>query len=359
MSLHFFLESAHRIPADDSRTRIYVDGTSRTMREGRDIELSHWNPNTTGDHLAADSSTEIALNFLLLEELPAEGLIINNHLDIDGILAAWCLTQPALAQANREVLIEVAEIGDFWSWGSTRALSIYQRLHDICSNYEHEGDSAAEAYEACFAALPALLSGEDDTRALESLMKADTMVEAGSIPRRLYHSRFVAYQIPQSVHGGDLEKALTIDPFNSSLDRNTLLPAHVRNHRDACRVQLVSVEGEKGWYHDLHYPGYMWAETVDRWRAPGFWEGDNSNTWYFRFAPLEEALDKLRDLEKNPGVWQSAEELPPFKSVLGRAFPVVASFLSEDDEAAESSLKPDVVAEILLRAFTYDHTSAH
>lgn len=357
MPLTFFLESDSTAPGDDSQVRIYVDGTSLTLREGRDIELSHWNPNTTDECFAADSSTEIALNFVRFRELPANGLVINNHLDVDGVLAAWVLLNPELALQHRERLVEVAEIGDFWNWGSEEALRIYQALVLLIEKDEAAGLPEAQSYRHCFDALQGLLETPPPRELIRELLAADELVRQGHIQRVLLHGRFVSYRIPAAVTQGNLKGALRIDGFNASLNDGVLLPATVRNRKDSERVQLVSVEGKEGWYHDLHYPGYMWAVTVNRWRAPGFWDGENSNTWYFRFAPLEVALDKLRKAERNKGTWQCADELTPFDSVLGRAFPVVASFLDDEDQPTASSQDPDEVAEILLRAFTYDNTN--
>lgn len=356
MPLIFHLESEGAPAPSSPGVRLYVDGTRHGLREDRDIELSHWNPSTTPELFQADSSTEIALNFLSFGKLPADGLVINNHLDVDGILSAFVLLQPELALRHRERLVAAAETGDFWSWTDEASLGLFQSLVELLEAGQAAGRDETQLHHDCFQALPGLLAQDLSKRVPVSLRDAVALVECGRIERRLHHRRFVSYQIPRGVHGGDLAGALKVNDFNASLDDGSLLHGVVRNRLDAERVQLVSVQGESGWYHDLCYPGHMWALTVDRWRAPGFWEGETSNTWYFRYAPLEEALRRLSAREGGAGRWQSAEELTPFRSVLGRAFPVVAACLGEDDLPAESGLAPGEVARELRAAFTFDLT---
>lgn len=356
MALSFFLESETAAPPQQSGTRIYVDGTSHSIRDGLDIELSHWNPNTTLERYQADSSTEISLNFLAFGELPASGLVVNNHLDVDGVLAAWVLLNPQLAPAHREILVAAAETGDFWAWGSDHALAFYQALTEIIKAGEAAKRPAELIHQDCFQAIPGLLEKGARAARLDALHVAVKLAEQGPVRRVLHHHRFVAWQIPRTAHRGELDRALLVNDFNASLDDGSLLHSVARNRLDGERVQLVSIEGEGGWYHDLYYPGYMWALTVNRWRAPGFWEGETSNTWYFRYAPVEAALARLNAREQGPGRWQSAEELAPFASVLGRAFPIVASCVGEDDLPALSSLDPEQVARELRVAFTYDLT---
>jgi hypothetical protein len=356
MPLNFHLESEGAPAPSHPGVRIYVDGTQHGIREDRDIELSHWNPSTTPEVYQADSSTEIALNFLALGTLPGDGLVINNHLDVDGILSAFVLLRPELALRHRERLVAVAETGDFWAWADAGSLGLYQALVEILEDGQAAGRDETAIHHDCFEALPDLLARDLSSHVPASLQATVQALDEGRLRRRVLHRRFAAFEIPRAHHQDDLAAALKVNDFNASLDDGSLLHFTARNRQDGCRVQLVSVEAARGWHHDLCYPGHMWALTVDRWRAPGFWEGETSNTWYYRYAPLEEALARLQAQEGGGGRWQSADELTPFASVLGRAFPVVASFLGDDDLPAASTLAPDTVARELLRAFTYDLT---
>jgi hypothetical protein len=357
MGYSFHLEQPGQRLPEGPGPRIFVDGNSPSYREGLDIELSHWNPNNTPDRYYADTSTEIALNFLRFGEPPREALVVNNHLDVDGVLSTFVLLEPELALEQRERLVAIAETGDFWAWAPDEELAIYQGLVHRIRAGEAAGMPEPVLYADCLKALPELLDLGIQAADLRAVHECRRRVEQGLVRRRLVHHRFVQFIIRREAHGGDLDRALRIAEFNASLDDSCLLRGIERNRLDAERVQLVSVETEGGWYHDLYYPGYMWALTINRWRAPGFWEGESSNTWYFRYAPLEKALDRLRQRERGEGSWQSAEELTAFGSVLGRAFPVVASFLGEDDQPAISSLPPETVAHLLCLAYTWDQTA--
>jgi len=356
MAYSFHLEQAgQRIP-DAPGPRIYVDGNSPSYRDGVDIELSHWNPNNTPELFYADTSTEIALNFLTLGEPPREGLVINNHLDVDGVLSSFVLLEPELALKHRDRLVAIAETGDFWAAADDESLAVYQGLVTVIRAGEAAGTPEPVLYADCLKALPELLAKGLKAADLRAVHESRRLLESGKIRRRVWHHRFTSFVVGREAHGGDLDRALRIAEFNASLDDSCLLRSVERNRHDAERVQLVSVETDGGWYHDLYYPGYMWALTVNRWRAPGFWEGESSNTWYFRYAPLEEALERLQRRERGDGAWTSADELAAFHSVLGRAFPVVASFTGDDDQPAVSTLSPETVARVLCLAYTWDQT---
>ncbi len=357
MGLSFFLETPNCRFPDSRERRFFVDGTSPAFRADLDIELSHWNPNNTDDRYRADSSTEIALNYLMLEGAPESGLVVNNHLDVDGVLAAFSLLRPEPALRHREILIGAAEIGDFWAWANRPAMQLYQGLIELIEQGRREGNTESEIHRRCCEAIPGLLEDSAGRVDLSAVDEGLRLLDSGSIPHRRYHHRFVAFVIPRSLHGDDYARALHVPEFNAPLDDACILGSYARNRYDNERIQLVSVEAEDGWYHDLLYPGYMWAEIINRWRAPGFWEGETSNTWYFRYAPLDEALRTVRVEERNEGSWTVAEEMTPFDSTLGRGFPVVASFLSDEDLPTPSSINPDRMAEILRRAYTFDKTS--
>lgn len=356
MGFSFHLEEPGRRPPEAPGPRIYVDGNSDSYRDGLDLELSHWNPNNTPERYYADTSTEICLNFLAFGESPRDAVVINNHLDVDGVLSTFTLLEPELALKNRDRLVAIAETGDFWACADDESLAVYQGLVRLIRGGEAAGTPTPVLYAECLKSLPALLEKGLKAADLRPVLECRRLLEKGLITRRVLHNRFVHFVVTKEAHQGDYDRALRIAEFNASLDDSCLLRGVERNRHDAERVQLVSVEADGGWYHDLYYPGYMWAMTINRWRAPGFWEGESSNTWYFRYAPLDEALEKLQRRERGDGSWHSADEMTAFASVLGRAFPVVASFLGDDDQPAKSTLPPDTVAHLLCLAYTWDQT---
>ena len=85
---------------------------------GASLHLTHWKDNRTPTALKADTSTEIALNFVgsPLAEAWKHSAIVNNHFDTDGVLCVATLLDPELARAHRELFIAAAEVGDFQEW---------------------------------------------------------------------------------------------------------------------------------------------------------------------------------------------------------------------------------------------------
>ena len=55
---------------------------------------------------------------------------------------------------------------------------------------------------------------------------------------------------------------------------------------------------KEGWHYDLCYPGYMWADTENVWRAPGFEFSGSLNGHYYGYEPLESVVRSLRRLER-------------------------------------------------------------
>src|SRR5262245_48989906 len=92
---------------------IYCDGGfDASYREGVDLELSHWIPNSTPAQFKADTSTEICLRFIAAHP-GGDELVVNNHVDCDGVLSTFVLLHPAVAYEHRRLLVEAATIGDF------------------------------------------------------------------------------------------------------------------------------------------------------------------------------------------------------------------------------------------------------
>lgn len=99
-----------------STCTIYVDGTGgEDFREGVDIELSHWMPNRTLDQYKAGTSTEICFKFLEDKNAAPYDLVVNNHLDMDGLLSVFVLAYPSEAMRYRDILCDTSKTGDFWA----------------------------------------------------------------------------------------------------------------------------------------------------------------------------------------------------------------------------------------------------
>lgn len=110
----------------DGRPFVGVDGAPPP---GASLALAHWPGSKTPSHLGAATATEIVSNYMAAEGAGAPELVAvtNNHVDEDGLLAAWML----LARPDRpeqEVAAAVALAGDFarWTdpWAAKRAIAI-------------------------------------------------------------------------------------------------------------------------------------------------------------------------------------------------------------------------------------------
>ena len=108
--------------AASSEPNVIVDGTAneRTL-----ITLSHWRRSGTPAELMADTSTAIVFNYLERPELHAAADVVsNNHFDEDGLVGIYALREPDAAAFRRDLLIDVAEAGDFGVYRSRRAARI-------------------------------------------------------------------------------------------------------------------------------------------------------------------------------------------------------------------------------------------
>ncbi|WNB17413.1 DUF6687 family protein [Marivirga arenosa] len=78
------------------------------------FDLSHWRGAAVPDNCEADTSTEVVLKAIKnnLAEL-SRTYVTNNHYDIDGFLGVWALFNPEIAIQRYDLLVEMAQIGDF------------------------------------------------------------------------------------------------------------------------------------------------------------------------------------------------------------------------------------------------------
>lgn len=349
--INIHLEGSRR-PRPRSTRTIYCDGAhDAAFRPGIDLELSHWIPNLTPARYKADTSTEIALRFVA--DPSREGgfdLAVNNHVDVDGVLALFVLADADAALPQRALLIEAAEMGDFQGWGGDAAQRLVQALL-----LHLERSASADPQDRCesaFALVRQAIAGTELPQAaagVEALRRSLACIDEGRVERVALAPRLVHYRVPASLAAPDLARCLAVPRFDSDLTTPALLLPHARAKRDAQRLQLMSVQTTDGWFHDLLYPGYCWAETPNRWRPPGLRESGSGHQLRFDHAPLRSAAADLDAAEHQRGRWLLADAVSPFAALHGRGFPVMLSFV-HGGAAAPSALPPDAVAERLLEA---------
>jgi hypothetical protein len=345
----FYIEgTTHPRPA--AARVIYADGAGAgQVRAGADIELSHWVPNQTAAEFKADSSTEICLRYTASASRRDADLVVNDHADVDGFLALYALLESDTALEHSETLVGAAEMGDFLAWAERPAFRLSQELSLLLLGADRPadvGDCYAEAMKIVTGVLdgsrseaPAITAGwKLIERGCERIARGDVCVE--SITDHL-----VSFVYPAGV---ERAAALKIPLLNAIVDDSVWLWPQVRNREHGQRVQIVSVPAGDGWLHDVWMPSYSWAETPDRWTAPGLVSTGDSNVWNVDHEPLRRAAAELGRLETATGRWVSADRLTPWTSMSGRAFPVVLSFLgADDDQPAPSNLDPERIAGVL------------
>ncbi len=121
---------------------------------------------------------------------------------------------------------------------------------------------------------------------------------------------------------------------------------------DAERVCLVSVERSTCWFHDLWFPGYLWADTEGKWLVPGVTYHDGMSRYDIENDRLIAAFEQLQQTESTPGRWALGGTSLPFGDELQERFPLVGRFLDGEGLVNASGLSPDGVAKSLEGVFS-------
>jgi hypothetical protein len=164
------------VPYDLTATipNIIVDGSGNDHTV---LTLSHWPNSGSPLELKGDTSTAIVFNYLDAPRFHVQAeAVSNNHFDEDGLVGIFALLEPAVARRHRDLLIDVAQAGDFGVFERRHAA----RIAFVISAYADPGSSplpadvftrpyadlAAELYVQLLAVLPRLIAGIDDYRNL-------------------------------------------------------------------------------------------------------------------------------------------------------------------------------------------------
>jgi hypothetical protein len=217
---------------------------------GAALDLTHWQGNRTPRPYKADTSTEIALNFVASPEAAdqwAGAVVVNNHFDTDGVLSVWVLLDPEQAMACRELLVAAAVAGDFDEWPALeRGLWLDAAIRALAAGAADD----AEAYHTALTQLPDLIRHIDRRRDLwgrewDDLQAAVAALESGG----LHAERKGALGL--MIHTAGQPEAPG--------------PLLARQFLPGARRYLLAFERDGGRY-DYRYerPHYAWADTVVR-----------------------------------------------------------------------------------------------
>src|SRR5262249_8987679 len=153
---------------------------------------------------------EICLNFVASGASGASGvsgdprfdLVINNHVDVDGLLAVFTLVTGEAALAHRQTLTQAAAMGDFWAWGEPPAQALFQSLTVLIRRLQAEEVDANSLYLRCFDHVASVLSGESavpEDPGLAALRDSVALIERGEVTREVLGEHFAHYVIPRRV----------------------------------------------------------------------------------------------------------------------------------------------------------------
>jgi hypothetical protein len=347
----FHIQGSNR-PRPDATRVIYADGArAGALRAGADIELSHWVPNQTAVEFKADTSTEICLRYAASAACRPADLVVNDHADVDGILALYALLESETAIANYDALVGAAAMGDFMAWADRPGFRLAQEVSLLLSDPSMRPADVGDVYTEAMKIVTGVLDGSRAeapaiTAGWGIIERGYERIARGEVRVESIADRLVAFVYPNQE--AELAAALKIPVLNEVVDDSVWLWPQVRNREHGERVQIVSVPAGAGWYHDVWVPSYSWAETPDRWSPPGLVSTGDSNQWIVDHEPLRQATAELDRIETASGRWIGADRLTPWTTMSGRAFPVVLSFLARDDDRpAPSRISPDRIADVL------------
>jgi hypothetical protein len=126
---------------------VVVDGSPN---ESTVLTLTHWPGMTQPAGLAADLSAQMAFEFVRRGLQTDAGVVTNNHLDQDGLVAMYALVEPDEALRHQELLVDVAAAGDFATYRyrqaaqASMAIATYADPHrspiaaDLTGPYEEQ-----------------------------------------------------------------------------------------------------------------------------------------------------------------------------------------------------------------------------
>src|SRR5438034_5307798 len=101
---------------------IIVDGVANKSTL---LTLSHWPKSGTPAELKADTSAEIVFKYLDSPQFHVRAEVVsNNHFDEDGLVGVFTMVDPDTAARHRDLLIDVAQAGDFGVFSRREAARI-------------------------------------------------------------------------------------------------------------------------------------------------------------------------------------------------------------------------------------------
>jgi hypothetical protein len=305
--------------AMQSVRKISVDGLVPNS-----FHLSHWAGNETPAALKADTSTEIALNFIADPHykslFPNANILTNNHFDTDGLLSVFTLLYPDKTEPIAKTLIETSEACDFSSFSSENGVQINILINELChaetSPFQNKwknfsGPKESIYYKTLLPELPDLIKRKDEFSGLWR-GKFDKIVAS----MEMFEKRAVWVQ-----EFNDVSLTVIVDDVKPA-------PQAIDYY---CKGDIFLIVQEKAgkYNYELSYRYYSWADTV---RRPSISK-----------IPTTHLAEYLNRSEKTSiGKWRSTSKTQPFDST------TVLSFTDDKGHSCFSSISPDEVTQSVL-----------
>jgi hypothetical protein len=178
----------------DSVLNIIVDGARAKQTV---LTLSHWPKSGTPVELKADTSAEIVFNYLDSPRFHVQADVVsNNHFDEDGLVGIFAMITPAMAERHRDLLVDVAQAGDFGMFSDRRAARIAFTLSAYADAdtsplpsslfTQPYAERAGELYVRLLDILARLLANLNEYRSLwenedEQLAASEELIEQGVV----------------------------------------------------------------------------------------------------------------------------------------------------------------------------------
>jgi hypothetical protein len=255
------------LPYDElgSTPNIIVDGAASAATV---LALSHWPKSGTPVELKRDTSAEIVFAYVDSPNFHVEAdAVSNNHFDEDGLIGIFALVNPA-AEQHRELLIDVATVGDFGAYKSRDAARIAFTLSAFANRDTSPlpkevfqlsySQMAGELYNRILKVLPDMISNishyeifwrDEDKRLTESEQLLDrgeiTIEEHPAIDLALVR---LPTKLPAAlVHRFTQERQAECHPFA------------IHNRTNCSRILIV-----QGQHIEFQYRYESWVQFVSR-----------------------------------------------------------------------------------------------
>jgi hypothetical protein len=268
------------------------------------LALSHWPNNSTPERLKRDTSTGAVFAYLGDPDMHQDVAIVsNNHFDEDGLFSMFGLICPEIAMANRELLIDAANAGDFGVYNARTAARLCFAIESFaaadCSPLPSstfdgcERQQVAALYVEMLKRLPELLENLDGFREFweqqdRHLSESESLIVNGRIRlEEIPEADLAVVHIPPDIPARQVRRYLQAEAA-------AVHPFAIHGVTQCNRILRL-----QGRQCELQYRYESWVQLVSR--RPKL------------RVDLQALCQRLNGMEKAAGTWrcESVDEVAP------------------------------------------------